>query len=97
MLEEQKGRVTKDQLLIDKVVIKNCKRRKTDLNMAWIDFRKAHNMVRNSWMIKSVELAGAAKNSANLLKETMENWKTILICSNADLGAVKHKPRYLAS
>ena len=48
-------------------------------------------------MIKSVELAGAAKNSANLLKETMENWKTILICSNADLGAVKNKPRYLAS
>ena len=54
-------------------------------------------VLHNSWMIKSVELAGAAKNSANLLKETMENWKTILICSNADLGAVKNKPRYLAS
>ena len=54
-------------------------------------------VLHNSWMIKSVELAGAAKNSANLLKETMENWKTNLICSNADLGAVKNKPQYLAS
>ena len=39
---------TKDQLLIDKAAIKNCKRRKTNLNMAWIDFRKAHNMVLHS-------------------------------------------------
>ena len=32
---------------------------------------------------------GAAKNIVNLLKETMKNWKTNLICSNTDLGAVK--------
>ena len=60
---------TKDQLLIDKVVIKNCKRRKTTLNMAWIDFRKAYNMVSHSWMIKSLELVWAAKNIENLLKK----------------------------
>ena len=43
LLEEQKGcrhasRGTKDQLLIDKAVIKNCKRRKTNLNiwLGWI-------------------------------------------------------------
>ena len=41
--EEQKGcrqrsHGTKDQLLIDKAVIKNCKRTKTNLNIAWIDF-----------------------------------------------------------
>ena len=36
-------------------------------------------MVFHSWMIKSRELVGAAKNFVNLLKETMKNWK---ICSN---------------
>ena len=43
LLEEQKGcrhasRGNKDQLLIDKAVIKNCKRRKTNLNiwLGWI-------------------------------------------------------------
>ena len=94
MPEKQKGcrrtsRGTKDQLLIDKAVIKNCKRRKTNLNMAWIYFRKAYDMVLHSRMIKSLELVGAAKNIVNLLKETMKNWKTNLICSNAALGAKK--------
>ena len=50
LLEEQKGcqhasRGTKDQLLIDKDVIRNCKRRKTNLNMVWVDFRKSYDMV----------------------------------------------------
>ena len=76
--EEQKGcrrrsRGTKDQLLIDNGVIKNSKRRRTNLNMAWIGFRKAYDMVPHSWMIRSLELVGAAKNTVNLLKETMKN------------------------
>ena len=92
--EEQKGcrrtsRGTKDQLLIDKAVIKNSKRRRTNLNMAWIGFRKAYDMVPHSWMIRSLELVGAAKNTVNLLKETMKNWKTNLICSNTELRAMK--------
>ena len=32
---------------------------------------------------------GAAENIVNLLKETMENWKTNLICNNTDLATVK--------
>ena len=41
--EEQKGcrrksRGTKDQLLIDKTILRDCKRRKTNLAMAWIDY-----------------------------------------------------------
>ena len=40
--EEQKrckrgSRGPKDQLLIDKTVLKNCKKRHTDLSMAWIE------------------------------------------------------------
>ena len=57
--------------------------------MAWTDFRKAYDMVTHSWTIKSFELVGAAKNIENLLNETMKNWKTNLICSHTDLGAVK--------
>ena len=50
LLEEHKGgrhssRDTKDQLLIDNDVIRNCNRRKTNLNMTWVDFRKAYDMV----------------------------------------------------
>ena len=42
--EEQKGchrnsGGTKDQLLTDKAVMKNCRRRKVGLSMVWIDYR----------------------------------------------------------
>ena len=51
--EEQKGskrenRGTKDQLLIDKAVLKDCKKRHTNLSMAWIDYRKAYDLVPHS-------------------------------------------------
>ena len=62
---------------------------KTNLNMAWIDFGKAYEMVRLSWMIKSLELVEVAKNIVNLMKETIKNWKANLICSNKDLEAVE--------
>ena len=56
LLLEQKGcrhvsTGTKDQFLIDKAVIMTCKRRKTNLNMAWFDFRKDHDMVSHAWII----------------------------------------------
>ena len=48
--DEQKGcrrnsRGTKDQLLIDKMVIRNCKRRKSGLGMAWLEYKKAYDMI----------------------------------------------------
>jgi len=40
-------RGTKDQLLIDKMVLKNS-RRHTSPNMAWIDYKKVYDMVLHS-------------------------------------------------
>ena len=39
---------TKDQLLIDKTVLRDCKRRHTNLAMAWIDYKKENDMVPHS-------------------------------------------------
>ena len=65
--EEQKGcrkgsRGTKEYLLVDKMVMRNCKRRKTNLAMAWIDYKTAYDMVPPSWIIKTLQLTGAAQN-----------------------------------
>ena len=38
---------TKDQLLIDKTVLRDCKRKHTNLAMAWIDYKKAYDMVNH--------------------------------------------------
>ena len=63
--EEQKGcrrrsRGTKDQLLIDKAILKDCKRRHTNLTMAWIDYRKAYDMVLHSCIGECLEMFGIA-------------------------------------
>ena len=48
--KEQKGcrrksRETKDQLLIGKTILKDCKKRRTNLVMVWIDYRKTYDFV----------------------------------------------------
>ena len=95
LLEEQKGsrhvsRDTKDQFLIDKAVIRNRRRRKVDINMAWFDFRKAYDMVPHAWKIKALKLIGAALNVIALLKSSMIDWKTELISGGINLGQVNN-------
>ena len=51
--EEQKGcernsRGTKDQVLVEKAVLKDCKKRRINLAIAWIDYRKVHDVIRHS-------------------------------------------------
>ena len=48
----RKCRGTKDQLLIDKMVMMNSKRRKANLNMACIDYKKAFDVIPHSWLIE---------------------------------------------
>ncbi|XP_063610625.1 uncharacterized protein LOC134784476 [Penaeus indicus] len=81
--EEQKGcrkksRGTKDQLLIDKAIIKNCKRRKIDLAMGWIDYKKAFDMIPQSWILRCLEMLEVADNIRSLLGNSMKNWETEL-------------------
>ena len=69
--EKQKGfkrgsRRTKDQLLIDKTVLKDCRKRHTNLSMAWIDYRKAYDLVPYKWVIECMEMFGITENLRTL-------------------------------
>ena len=60
---EQKGCHTgskwcKDQLMISKAIYDNCKRRRENLSVAWIDYQKGFDSLAHSWIQKSVELVG---------------------------------------
>ena len=96
--EEQKGcrrdaRGTKDQLLIDKTILKNCRRRLTGLGMAWIDFKKAFDMVPHSWIIKCMTIFGVASNVTKLLENNMKGWRTELSSGGVRLGDVNIRRR----
>ena len=65
--DEQKGyhrksRGTKDQLLIEIMMLRNAKRRKTNLHVAWIDYKKAFDSVPHSWIAKSLQMLGISDN-----------------------------------
>ena len=81
-LNEQKGcrrqsRGTKDQLILDKMVIKNCKKRMTNLNVAWIDYKKAYNMIPHTWILQYLKIFKVA-NMRNLIEKSMKTWKVEL-------------------
>ena len=88
---EQKGckkesRGTKDQLLIDKMVLKNCKKRKTNLFVSWIDYKKAYDSVPHSWILKSLELMKVNRGIVRFLRESMKKWKTQLTINGEEIG-----------
>ena len=53
---------TRDQLLIDKMVLKDCKKRRTNLSMVWTDYRKAYQLVPHSWVNEYMEMFGIVEN-----------------------------------
>jgi hypothetical protein len=70
----------KDQLLISKDILQECKRRKKILSMAWIDYQKAFDRVSYSWIIKSQELIGI---NNQVISFTMPHWRTRM-CLHAE-------------
>ena len=84
----RKSRGTKDQLLIDKMIIRNCKRRLTGLGMAWFDYKKAYDMVPHSWIRKCMLMFGVAGNATRVLDKSMDKWCTELTSCGRPLGMV---------
>ena len=91
--EEQKGcrrksRGTKDQLLIDKTILKDCRNRRTNLAMAWIDCRKTYDFVPHSWFLECLDMLDTADNVRRFLEKSMKNWKLLLTSNGSDLCEV---------
>ena len=59
--------------------------------MAWIDHKKAYNMVPHLWIIECLDLFGVAENIKSLLVNSMEKWKVMLCSGNSELGEVEIK------
>ena len=91
--DEQKGcrkqsRGTKDQLLIDREVLREARRKNRNLSMAWIDYRKAYDMLPHSWILETLGLIKVARNIEDLLKRSMGGWRTVLTSGGEELGEV---------
>ena len=56
--------------------------------MAWIDYKKAYDMVPHSWIIECLDLFGVAEK---IKRNSMEKWKVMLCSGNSELGKVEIK------
>ena len=74
---------TKDQLLINKTIIEDCRKRQRNLSMAWIDYQKAFDSVPHSWLLRCLELY----NIHPVVKATMaahiQLWQTTITLSHS--------------
>jgi hypothetical protein len=68
----------KDQLLISKAILEDCKKRRKNLNMALIDYEKAFDSVVHSWIETSIELIGVNDENVKFCKLYKEKWITKL-------------------
>ena len=94
--EEQKGcrkksKGTKDQLLIDKAVLKESRLKKRCLSMAWVGYRKAYDMVPHLWILKVLNLSKVAGNLETFIKNSMASWQTNLESNGENLREIKIK------
>ena len=79
--EEQRGCTRnsygcKDQLLLNK--IEDCKKKKKNLSMAWIDYRKAYDSVRHEWILKTLQMYRFNEKLIKFMEASMSNWKTTM-------------------
>jgi len=84
-------RGTKDQLLIDKFIMLDAKKRHKNLFMSWVDFRKAYDSVLHDWIILCLKLFGVHGKLVGFLNNSMKLWKTVLTCNNEVLGVINIK------
>jgi hypothetical protein len=91
--DEQLGcrnrRGTKEHLMLDKIILKDCRKRNTNLAMGWIDYQKAYDLLPHSWIIETMKLTGIARNAVNLMESSMETWNTRLEYAGEELAGVQ--------
>ena len=58
--------------------------------MAWIDYKKAYDMVPHWWIIACFDLCGVTEYQSFLVN-SIEKWKVMLCSGNSELSEVEIK------
>ena len=92
--DEQKGcrkgsRGTAKFLYIDQHIINESKVRQKNLAKAWIDYKKAYDMVLHCWIINSLKMYKISHEVINFIEKTMKTWKVELTAGGRSLAKTK--------
>ena len=62
--------------------------RKKNLAVAWIDYKKADDVVPHFWIVECLAMVGVSEQIKYFLSESMKAWRVDLTCNNQSLGEV---------
>ena len=88
--DEQKGcckgsRGTAALIYIDQHILNESKKRRKNLAMAWIDYKKACDMVPQSWIINCLKMYKISHEIINFIEKNMKNWRVELTAGGKSL------------
>ena len=69
----------KDQLMINNVILENCKKKKKNLSTAWIDYKKAFDSVPHSWILACLRMYKINPILTTFIEASMRQWKTNMV------------------
>ena len=73
------------------MILREAQIRKKNLAVAWIDYKKAYDMVPHSWIVECLDMVGVSEQIKHFLSESVKAWKVDLTCNNQSLGGVDIK------
>jgi hypothetical protein len=82
--------------MISKAIYDNCKRRRENLSVAWIDYQKVFDSVPHTWIEKTVEMVGVNSKIDKFCRPSMEKWNTTLLL-NTKQEIMQSKPINICS
>ena len=92
--DEQKGcrkgsRGTAELLYIYQHILNESKTRRKNLAMAWIDYKKAYDMVPQSWILHCLKMYKISHEVINFIEQTMQTWRVELTAGGRSIAETK--------
>ena len=66
------------------MIIEDCKKKKKNLSMTWIDYRKAYDSVLQSWILQTLQMYRFNKKLIKFMETSTSNWKITIKLSYND-------------
>ena len=92
--DEQKGcrkgsSGTVELLYIDQRILNGSKTRRKNLAMARIDYKKAYDLVPQSWILHCLKMYKISHEVINFIEKTMQTWRVELTTGGSRLAEIK--------
>ena len=85
----QRTRDTAELLYIDQHILNKSETRQKNTGMAWIDYKKAYDMVPQNWIINCLKMYKISHEVINFIEKTIKTWRVELTAGGRSLAETK--------